>query len=145
MSKTGEGWGDSHEQTFRTKGELAYDLVKARVLDGSLVPGSVVNQAALAQQIGMSTTPLREGLRRLSAEGLIRLDAHRDATIAPHPGLAAGPNPEQVLANKAVGMRFPMTTPPGGGHPTRPSGIALPEGFFPLEFGQGWSATVQDG
>jgi len=83
MSKTGEGWGDSHEQTFRTKGELAYDLVKARVLDGSLVPGSVVNQAALAQQIGMSTTPLREGLRRLSAEGLIRLDAHRDATIAP--------------------------------------------------------------
>jgi hypothetical protein len=68
-----------------------------------------------------------------------------DATIAPHPGLAAGPNPEQVLANKSVGMRFPMTTPPGGGHPTRPSGIALPEGFFPLEFGKGLSATVQDG
>src|SRR5688500_19648922 len=31
----------------------------------------------------MSTTPLREALRRLRQEGLVSLDAHRDARVAP--------------------------------------------------------------
>jgi DNA-binding GntR family transcriptional regulator len=37
----------------------------------------------LAQTIGISTTPLREALRRLKQEGLVELDAHRDARVRP--------------------------------------------------------------
>jgi DNA-binding GntR family transcriptional regulator len=44
--------------------------------------GSVLNQATLAKTIGISTTRLREALRRLKVEGLVQLDAHRDAHVA---------------------------------------------------------------
>ncbi|MBK1783432.1 GntR family transcriptional regulator [Prauserella cavernicola] len=65
-----------------TKSELAYDSVREKILTGEFQPGSVINQATLARTIGISTTPLREALRRLKAEGLVELDAHRDARVA---------------------------------------------------------------
>ncbi len=64
-----------------TKSELAYDRVREKILSGEFAPGSVLNQAALAKALGVSTTPLREALRRLKAEGLVELDAHRDARV----------------------------------------------------------------
>ena len=68
---------------FATKSDLAYTRVRELILSGALAPGEVLPQAALAQQIGMSTTPLREALRRLKQEGLVELDAHRDARVRP--------------------------------------------------------------
>lgn len=64
-----------------TKSELAYHRVREKILAGEFSPGSVINQATLARAIGISTTPLREALRRLDAEGLVALDAHRDARV----------------------------------------------------------------
>jgi DNA-binding GntR family transcriptional regulator len=64
-----------------TKGQVAYELVREQVLRGDLVPGAVIPQAALARELGVSTTPLREALRRLMTEGLVELDAHRDARV----------------------------------------------------------------
>ena len=64
-----------------TKAESAYELVREQVLRGDLVPGAVIAQATLARELGISTTPLREALRRLMTEGLVELDAHRDARV----------------------------------------------------------------
>ncbi len=66
---------------FATKSDLAYDRVRDLILSGDLAPGSVLPQASLAKTIGISTTPLREALRRLKQEGLVELDAHRDARV----------------------------------------------------------------
>lgn len=66
-----------------TKGELAYARVRELILSGGLAPGAVLNQAALAERIGVSTTPLREALRRLAQQGFVELGAHRDARVAP--------------------------------------------------------------
>jgi len=71
------------DETFATKSDLAYARVRELVLSGSLTPGTVLAQGALARQIGVSTTPLREALRRLAQQGLVNLDAHRDARVAP--------------------------------------------------------------
>lgn len=71
------------EEGAATKGELAYARVRELVLTGELAPGAVLNQATLARQIGISTTPLREALRRLAQQGLVELGAHRDARVAP--------------------------------------------------------------
>jgi len=66
-----------------TKAEAVYQELRSRILDGSIEPASTLNQEVLAARLGLSITPLREALRRLEAEGLVRLEAHRTMTIAP--------------------------------------------------------------
>src|SRR5262245_61413048 len=70
-------------ELHETKSDFAYSQVRRRILSGELEPGAVLQQRELASQIGISTTPLREALRRLMSEGLVELDAHRDARITP--------------------------------------------------------------
>lgn len=64
-----------------TKNDYAYAEVRSRILTGELKPGSAISQPRLAQELGLSTTPLREAIRRLAADGLILLEAHRDARV----------------------------------------------------------------
>jgi DNA-binding GntR family transcriptional regulator len=66
-----------------TKAKAVYVETRSRILRGMLAPGSAVNQEALAADLGVSITPLREALRRLEMEGLIRLEAHRTMIITP--------------------------------------------------------------
>lgn len=68
---------------FPRKSDLAYARVRELILSGELAPGSRLDQAGLASALGLSTTPLREALRRLDEQGLVQLDAHRDARVAP--------------------------------------------------------------
>jgi DNA-binding GntR family transcriptional regulator len=70
-------------EPFATKSDFAYLTLRNQILSGELAPGAVLNQATLAPAIGVSTTPLREALRRLKSEGLVELDAHRDARVTP--------------------------------------------------------------
>jgi DNA-binding GntR family transcriptional regulator len=74
---------DSPDPGFTTKSDLAYTRVRRLILSGELAPGAVLPQASLARTIGISTTPLREALRRLKQEGLVDLDAHKDARVRP--------------------------------------------------------------
>lgn len=64
-----------------TKSETAYAVLRERILARDLAPGRVLQQRELAAELGISTTPLREALRRLLTEGLVELDSHRDARI----------------------------------------------------------------
>jgi DNA-binding GntR family transcriptional regulator len=68
-------------ELYATKSDFAYTRVRELILSGEIEPGSVINQALLAKEIGISTTPLREALRRLMQQGLVELDAHRDARV----------------------------------------------------------------
>jgi len=64
--------------------DQVYDAVRARILSGDLPRGSRLRQAALADELGVSRTPLREALRRLATEGLVEFEANRGATVADH-------------------------------------------------------------
>jgi DNA-binding GntR family transcriptional regulator len=66
-----------------TKSEAAYLAIRSRILRGELAPGSVFSQEGLAAELGLSTTPLREALRKLEADGLVFVRAHRDVTVSP--------------------------------------------------------------
>lgn len=65
-----------------TKSAHAYNEVRRRIVSGALPSGSVIPQAALAEELGVSTTPLREAMRLLAAEGLIDLASHKDARVS---------------------------------------------------------------
>ncbi|MEU8638130.1 GntR family transcriptional regulator [Amycolatopsis sp. NPDC048633] len=64
-----------------TKNAYVYEELRRRILAGELTQGQSISQEQLAAELGVSTTPLREALRRLDAEGLVNLDAHRDARV----------------------------------------------------------------
>ena len=76
-----EGAACRSRRTYSTKSDFAYTTLRARILTGEFAPGQVLNQATLARTIGISTTPLREALRRLKSEGLVELGAHKDARV----------------------------------------------------------------
>lgn len=52
--------------------EQVYARLKAMVLSGELAPGSRLTEEYLAQQLGVSRTPVREALHRLASEALIQ-------------------------------------------------------------------------
>lgn len=65
-----------------TKNAYAYEEVRQRILTGELEPGQALAQTQLAVELGVSLTPMREALRRLDAEGLVFIDAHKNARVA---------------------------------------------------------------
>jgi len=65
-----------------SKSDVAYADLRSRILSGQLEAGSKLMQYELAAELSISITPLREAIRRLSGEGLIILDAHRNARVA---------------------------------------------------------------
>jgi DNA-binding GntR family transcriptional regulator len=52
------------------------------ILDGTLGPGTKLSQVALAEQLGVSRTPLREVLRMLQEEGLVEIEPNQRTRVA---------------------------------------------------------------
>ncbi|MBK1714571.1 FCD domain-containing protein [Rubrivivax gelatinosus] len=60
---------------------LAAEAVEALILSGELGPGARLNEALLAQRLGVSRGPLREALRLLEEGGLVRQEKNRGAFV----------------------------------------------------------------
>lgn len=58
--------------------------LRESILDGRLKPGTKLSQVALAEQLGVSRTPLREVLRRLEQEGLVEIEPNQRTRVAVH-------------------------------------------------------------
>jgi DNA-binding GntR family transcriptional regulator len=67
---------------YSSKSDVAYAELRRLILLGALPAGSRLPQYELAATLNMSITPIREAIRRLSSEGLIDLDTHKDARVA---------------------------------------------------------------
>jgi len=66
---------------YRTAQAAVVDILRERILSGELAPGTRLLQTEIAEQFEMSTTPVREALRQLAAEGLLDGDPHRGVTV----------------------------------------------------------------
>jgi len=56
--------------------------LRSRILSGAFRPGTALPEVALASTLGISRNTLREGLRILAAEGLVKRHANRGAVVA---------------------------------------------------------------
>jgi len=66
----------------RTTPDYIVEVLRDGILTGQLADGEELNQVTLAQHFDVSRVPIREALRQLQAEGLIRQEAHRRAVVA---------------------------------------------------------------
>jgi DNA-binding GntR family transcriptional regulator len=61
--------------------DRAYETLREEILDGALVPGTVLAEVEQSTRLGVSRTPLREALSRLVADGLIVAQSGRGVVV----------------------------------------------------------------
>lgn len=62
--------------------QRAYDFAKWAILNAVYQGGDVITEGGLANEIGISRTPVREALLRLEVEGLVRLYPKKGAVVS---------------------------------------------------------------
>lgn len=65
----------------RTTQELVFAFLRDAILSGRLRGGSRLVQDRIASELSVSRVPVREALLQLEAEGLVRMEAHRGASV----------------------------------------------------------------
>jgi DNA-binding GntR family transcriptional regulator len=66
----------------KTLANYVFNSIREEILSGHYLPGSRVDQKLLADELGVSLIPVRESLRQLEAEGLVRIYPHRGVFVA---------------------------------------------------------------
>jgi DNA-binding GntR family transcriptional regulator len=61
--------------------EEVAELLRQRIFSRELAPGSWIDEMKLAEEYGISRTPLREALKVLAAEGLVTMKVRRGAYV----------------------------------------------------------------
>lgn len=72
---------DGNEK-MKTRAHLVLENLRDGILSGQYVPGTRLDQKQLAADHGVSLIPVREGLRQLEAEGLVRIEPRRGVFVA---------------------------------------------------------------
>lgn len=65
-----------------SKSEQAYRAIKARIVEGTYTPGYRLVLASIAKDLGFSVVPVREAIRRLEAENLVKFERNVGATVS---------------------------------------------------------------
>jgi DNA-binding GntR family transcriptional regulator len=74
------------------------DALRRAIIAGELPSGAVLNERQTAEQLGVSTTPLKEALRQLEAEGLVVIEPRRGIRVT----FDAAQAEEMALARAAL-------------------------------------------
>jgi DNA-binding GntR family transcriptional regulator len=67
--------------TPRALYEEVAELLRQRIFSSELAPGSWIDEMRLAEEYGISRTPMREALKVLAAEGLVTMKVRRGAYV----------------------------------------------------------------
>ncbi|WP_303857850.1 GntR family transcriptional regulator [Aminicella lysinilytica] len=66
-------------QNHRPLREIVYEQLKRQILTGQITPGTRMMEVDLADEMGVSRTPVREAIRKLEKEGLVVIEPRRGA------------------------------------------------------------------
>jgi DNA-binding GntR family transcriptional regulator len=84
---------------YVSKTDLVAALIRELIITGELAAGEQLRQRDLATRFRVSQTPVREAMRRLESEGLVRGDTHRGFTVVEPDN---GPVEENFLIRAAL-------------------------------------------
>lgn len=94
----------------RTLGESITQEVRRMLVEGELLPGQRLSEAALAESLQISRNTLREAFRVLTREGLLKHEPNRGVTVA-EPDMATIIDIYRVrrfIECKAIAQGFPL-------------------------------------
>ncbi|MGE3989850.1 GntR family transcriptional regulator [Pseudorhodoplanes sp.] len=81
MSSASRSPADRHR--VETLSNIAFERLRAEVMSGDLAPGTKLQVEQLGHRYGISLSPMREALSRLSETGLVVAELNRGYRVAP--------------------------------------------------------------
>ena len=68
--------------THFTKTDYALETLRSRIRSGELQPGTPLRVTLLSEELGISSTPIREALRLLQSDKLVEYHPHRGTIVS---------------------------------------------------------------
>jgi DNA-binding GntR family transcriptional regulator len=133
------GLGASIQRKSTT--EQAADAVRQAILSGRLLPGMPLREAAVAAELGVSRSTLREAARTLESEGLVRYQMNRGVVVAD----ITGPDAADLYAGRAAVELAAVDALTGYRDPAVYANLADLVEQIERAFGRGDTAAVLDG
>lgn len=69
-------------RNYKPLGEVVFEYLREAILNGTLKPGERLMEIALAEQMGVSRTPVREAIRKLEKESFVEMIPRKGAYVA---------------------------------------------------------------
>lgn len=69
-------------QNHRPLREIVYEQLKFQILKGNIKPGTRMMEVELAEDMGVSRTPVREAIRKLEKEALVVIEPRKGAYVS---------------------------------------------------------------
>ena len=84
-----------HPRLYSTSSDYVYFGLRDRIANRELKPKERLLEVKIASEMGVSRTPVREALRRLANEGLVKIVPNSGARVA-------SPSPEEMESAYSV-------------------------------------------
>lgn len=96
-------------KTSISKADLAYEAIRSGIVAGTYPPGARLVIDQLVRDLGMSTVPIREAIRRLEAGGYVTFQQNQGASVATIDAESYGESMETlaVLEGAATALALP--------------------------------------
>lgn len=69
-------------RNYKPLGEVVFEYLRESILNGALRPGERLMEISLAEQMGVSRTPVREAIRKLEKEKFVEMIPRKGAYVA---------------------------------------------------------------
>src|SRR6476646_12259754 len=89
----------SRESPRRSLNDKAYEHLRQAILSGELPVGTIVAETKVAEDLGISKTPVRQALQLLRTEGLLEVGPRRQLVVR---GFSASHRNEILRIREAV-------------------------------------------
>lgn len=67
---------------YKPLGEVVFDYLRDAIMNGDLKPGERLMESAIADQLGVSRTPVREAIRKLEKENFVTMVPRKGAYVS---------------------------------------------------------------